>query len=245
MNRSMSLPAISRIMREFEREAEIMDMKEEMMGDAVDEAMDDEEVGEEEEGDAILKEVLDEIGVGLGQQVSGACHATAILPLMRRSAACRCSSRRALVADGRAFGEDCRRRRRGGWRGAVGRRPERWSGRRCCAERRGRSAGAARQSAEGLSRLLPPAFFLGRVNGHLSSPAPPQGASSSLAHLPPLIRGNASVPATSCDAAAASDTAGSAHLTHIPRLRSSTSLFAGETRQRDWESRWVRRAARS
>ncbi|PWN99248.1 Snf7-domain-containing protein [Tilletiopsis washingtonensis] len=72
MNRSMSLPAISRIMREFEREAEIMDMKEEMMGDAVDEAMDDEEVGEEEEGDAILKEVLDEIGVGLGQQLADA-----------------------------------------------------------------------------------------------------------------------------------------------------------------------------
>jgi hypothetical protein len=144
MNRSMSLPAISRIMREFEREAEIMDMKEEMMGDAVDEAMDDEEVGEEEEGDAILKEVLDEIGVGLGQQVSGVCHATAVLPLMRYSAACRCSSWRALVADGRAFGEDCRRRRRGGWRGAFGRRPERRSERRRGAERRGRSAGTAR-----------------------------------------------------------------------------------------------------
>lgn len=48
-----------------------MDMKDEMMGDAVDEAMEDDEgIGEEEEGDAILKEVLDEIGVGLGQQVS-------------------------------------------------------------------------------------------------------------------------------------------------------------------------------
>lgn len=71
MNRSMNLPAVQRIMREFERESATMDMKEEMMGDAVDEAMDDdaEGVGEEEEGDQILKEVLDEIGVGLNQQV--------------------------------------------------------------------------------------------------------------------------------------------------------------------------------
>lgn len=72
MNRSMNLPAVQRIMREFERESATMDMKDEMMGDAVDEAMDDdaEGIGEEEEGDQILKEVLDEIGVGLGQQVS-------------------------------------------------------------------------------------------------------------------------------------------------------------------------------
>jgi charged multivesicular body protein 2A len=73
MNRTMNLPAMQRIMREFERESATMDMKDEMMGDAVDEAMEDDEgIGEEEEGDAILKEVLDEIGVGLGQQVSTA-----------------------------------------------------------------------------------------------------------------------------------------------------------------------------
>lgn len=47
----------------------MMDMKEEMMSDAVDDVMDEEE-DEEEEGDKILKEVLDEIGVGLSQQVS-------------------------------------------------------------------------------------------------------------------------------------------------------------------------------
>lgn len=72
MNRSMNLPAIQRIMRDFERESATMDMKDEMMGDAVDEAMDDEAdgVGEEEESDNILKEVLDEIGVSVGQQVS-------------------------------------------------------------------------------------------------------------------------------------------------------------------------------
>lgn len=72
MNRSMNLPQVQRIMREFERESEVMDMKEEMMSDAVDQAMDDEAdgIGEEEEGDAILKEVLDSIGVDLSQSVS-------------------------------------------------------------------------------------------------------------------------------------------------------------------------------
>ena len=46
----------------------MMDMKEEMMSDAVDDVMDD-EGEEEEEGDNILKQVLDEIGVDLSQQV--------------------------------------------------------------------------------------------------------------------------------------------------------------------------------
>ncbi len=58
MNRSMNLPQIQRIMRDFEKESATMDMKDEMMGEAVDEAMDDEDegVGEEEESDNILKE---------------------------------------------------------------------------------------------------------------------------------------------------------------------------------------------
>lgn len=56
-------------MNEFEKESAMMDMKEEMMSEAVDEVMDDEALDEEEEGDKILKEVLDEIGVGLSQEV--------------------------------------------------------------------------------------------------------------------------------------------------------------------------------
>jgi hypothetical protein len=56
-------------MNEFEKESATMDMKEEMMSDAVEDVMDNEEEDEEEEGDKILKEVLDEIGVGLQQQV--------------------------------------------------------------------------------------------------------------------------------------------------------------------------------
>jgi charged multivesicular body protein 2A len=69
MNRGLNLPSIQRIMNEFERESSAMDMKEEMMAEAVDDVMDDEAEDEEEEGDKILKEVLDEIGVGLQQQV--------------------------------------------------------------------------------------------------------------------------------------------------------------------------------
>lgn len=68
MNRGLNLPSIQRIMNEFEKESSTMDMKEEMMSDAVDDVMADEE-DEEEEGDKILKEVLDEIGVDLSQQV--------------------------------------------------------------------------------------------------------------------------------------------------------------------------------
>ncbi|EDR14409.1 vacuolar sorting protein DID4 [Laccaria bicolor S238N-H82] len=71
MNRGLNLPAIQRIMNEFEKESSMMDMKEEMMSDAVDDVMDEEDE-EEEEGDKILKEVLDEIGVNLSQQLTDA-----------------------------------------------------------------------------------------------------------------------------------------------------------------------------
>jgi charged multivesicular body protein 2A len=67
MNRGLNLPSIQKIMNEFEKESSMMDMKEEMMSDAVDDVMDAEE-DEEEEGDKILKEVLDEIGVDLSQK---------------------------------------------------------------------------------------------------------------------------------------------------------------------------------
>ncbi|KAJ3511147.1 hypothetical protein NLJ89_g4270 [Agrocybe chaxingu] len=71
MNRGLNLPSIQRIMNEFEKESSMMDMKEEMMSDAVDDVMDAEE-DEEEEGDKILKQVLDEIGVDLSQQLTEA-----------------------------------------------------------------------------------------------------------------------------------------------------------------------------
>lgn len=58
-------------MNDFERESSTMDMKEEMMSDAVDDAMEDEDEGEGEEveSDKILKEVLDEIGMNMNDAV--------------------------------------------------------------------------------------------------------------------------------------------------------------------------------
>ena len=47
MNKQLNLPQIQKIMHDFERESEIMDMKEEMMTDAIDDAIGED--GEEEE----------------------------------------------------------------------------------------------------------------------------------------------------------------------------------------------------
>lgn len=40
MSRQMNIPAMQRILMEFEKESSMMDMKEEMMSDAVDDVMD-------------------------------------------------------------------------------------------------------------------------------------------------------------------------------------------------------------
>jgi len=70
MSRQMNLPQIQKILQDFEKESSMMDMKEEMMGEAVDDVMEDNDGEmEEEEGDRILEEVLAEIGVSVGQQV--------------------------------------------------------------------------------------------------------------------------------------------------------------------------------
>ena len=69
MNRQMNLPALQRIAMEFEKENDIMDQRQEMMEDAIDDVTGPED---EEEGEEVVKEVLDEIGVDLGQAVS--CH---------------------------------------------------------------------------------------------------------------------------------------------------------------------------
>lgn len=80
MNRGMNLPQIQRIMNEFEKESAMMDMKEEMMSDAVDGVMEDDEEDEEVEGDKILQQVLEEIGIDVSQQLGEAptvLHSTA------------------------------------------------------------------------------------------------------------------------------------------------------------------------
>ncbi|KAI3618434.1 hypothetical protein CBS9595_002797 [Malassezia furfur] len=75
MNRSMNIMAVQRILQDFERETSTMDMKDEMMNDTMEDALGGEEdamgegIGETEESDTILRQVLDEIGVSVNQQL--------------------------------------------------------------------------------------------------------------------------------------------------------------------------------
>lgn len=64
MNRQMNLPALQRIAMEFEKENDIMDQRQEMMDDAVDDVTG---LEDEEEGEEVVNQVLDEIGVDLSQ----------------------------------------------------------------------------------------------------------------------------------------------------------------------------------
>lgn len=56
MNRQMNLPAMQRIMMEFEKQNERMDMKQEMMSDTMDDVFEGE--GEEEEVSHFLNSFL-------------------------------------------------------------------------------------------------------------------------------------------------------------------------------------------
>merc|ERR1739844_549228 len=70
MSKQMKLPEIQKIMMEFEKQSEIMDMKGEMMEDAIDDVMGDEE--DEDESDAIVNQVLDELGLQLNDKLGDA-----------------------------------------------------------------------------------------------------------------------------------------------------------------------------
>lgn len=67
MNRRMNLPSMQKIMMEFSMEAEAMDMKEEMMTEAIDDVMEESE--DEAEQDLVVQQIFDEIGVNLSQSV--------------------------------------------------------------------------------------------------------------------------------------------------------------------------------
>merc|ERR550525_647284 len=77
MNKQMKLPEIQKIMMEFEKQSEIMDMKGEMMEDAIDDVMGEEE--DEEESDAIVSQVLDELGLQLNDKLGDVPVATGSL----------------------------------------------------------------------------------------------------------------------------------------------------------------------
>ncbi|KAG5681941.1 hypothetical protein PVAND_011342 [Polypedilum vanderplanki] len=80
MNRQMNMPQIQQILHEFEKQSEIMDMKEEMINDVIDDAMEDE--GDEEETDAVVSQVLDELGLQLNDQLSGLPQASGSLSVV-------------------------------------------------------------------------------------------------------------------------------------------------------------------
>eukprot|EP01128_Nolandella_sp_AFSM9_P005325 TRINITY_DN2550_c0_g1_i1.p1 TRINITY_DN2550_c0_g1~~TRINITY_DN2550_c0_g1_i1.p1 ORF type:complete len:222 (-),score=71.21 TRINITY_DN2550_c0_g1_i1:90-755(-) len=67
MNRSMNLPGLQRIMMEFQKQSEIMNMKEETIEDTMEDMWSDED--EEAATDDVLNQVLDEIGITLGAEL--------------------------------------------------------------------------------------------------------------------------------------------------------------------------------
>jgi charged multivesicular body protein 2A len=106
MNKQMNLPALQRIAMEFEKENDIMDQRQEMMDDAIDDVTG---LEDEEEGEEVVNQVLDEIGVDLGQSVSD-CELSRVV----RSADSRHSLARRL--------KDCRAKRykKVGWHKLLG-----------------------------------------------------------------------------------------------------------------------------
>lgn len=63
MNAQMNLPKMQQMMMDFAKENEMMDMQQEMMGDAIDGVMEDE--GDEEEEAEVVSKVLAEIGLDM------------------------------------------------------------------------------------------------------------------------------------------------------------------------------------
>jgi len=69
MNNQMKLPQMQKIMADFERQSEMLDMKTEMMDDVMDDAMAGSD--EEEETDEIVRQVFGELGLQLTDELGG------------------------------------------------------------------------------------------------------------------------------------------------------------------------------
>ena len=83
MNKQMNVQDIAKTMQEFEKESTKMDMADEMMGDTLDDllgASDD-----EEEQDAIVNQVLDEIGIEITGKLAAAPSAATSGPQSSKS----------------------------------------------------------------------------------------------------------------------------------------------------------------
>jgi charged multivesicular body protein 2A len=70
MNKQMNLPAMQKIMMEFQSEEMKAEMTMELMGDTMDEAMEGE--NDEEEENAIVSQILDEIGINTSEMAPDA-----------------------------------------------------------------------------------------------------------------------------------------------------------------------------
>jgi len=70
MNKAVDAPAINKMMVEFEKENMKSDMMQEIMGDMLDDAM--EQDGDAEDEDKIVSQVLDEIGISFGEEIPDA-----------------------------------------------------------------------------------------------------------------------------------------------------------------------------
>lgn len=68
MNRQMNLPQIQRIIQEFQKQTDMVDMKEEMINDVMDDVF--EEDTDEQESDQIVNKVLDELGIEMNQTLA-------------------------------------------------------------------------------------------------------------------------------------------------------------------------------
>lgn len=68
MNRQMNLPQIQRIIHEFQKQTDMVDMKEEMINDVMDDVF--EEDTDEQESDQIVNQVLDELGIEMNQTLA-------------------------------------------------------------------------------------------------------------------------------------------------------------------------------
>lgn len=70
MNKQMNMPGMQKMMMEFEKQSEMMEFKQEMMDDVLDDALGGDE--EEEKTAEMVSQILDEVGIGLGSSMENA-----------------------------------------------------------------------------------------------------------------------------------------------------------------------------
>ncbi len=80
MNRQMNMPMMQKMMMEFEKQNELMEFKQEMMDDVMDDTLAADE--EEEKTDLMVAQILDEVGIDLSSSLT----ATSMSPAGRAAA---------------------------------------------------------------------------------------------------------------------------------------------------------------